>query len=90
MSQKLPLGNFELIKDTAQLHEDFTKNYNEKSDEGDFLEDEKLRELHNDIPFLPERIKIEIEKIVANLHDKTEYVIYIRNLKQALNYGLVF
>ena len=24
----------------------------------------------------------------TNLHDKTEYVIHIRNLKQALNYGL--
>ena len=28
------------------------------------------------------------EKIVANLHDKTEYVVHIRNLKLALNYGL--
>ena len=26
--------------------------------------------------------------LVANLHDKTEYVIYITNLKQALNHGL--
>ena len=31
-----------------------------------------------------------VEKLVANLHDKTEYVIHIRNLKQALNHGLVF
>ena len=31
-----------------------------------------------------------IKKLVANLHDKTEYVINIRNLKQALNHGLVF
>ena len=30
-----------------------------------------------------------IEKLVANLHDKNEYVIHIRNLKQALNHGLV-
>ena len=30
-----------------------------------------------------------VEKLVANLHDKTEYVIHIRNLKQALNNGLV-
>ena len=29
------------------------------------------------------------EKLVANLHDKTEYVILIKNLKQALNNGLV-
>ena len=30
-----------------------------------------------------------IEKLVTNLHDKTEYVIHIRNLKQTLNYGLI-
>ena len=35
-------------------------------------------------------MKIErVEKLVINLHDKTEYVIYIRNLKQALNHELV-
>ena len=28
-------------------------------------------------------------KKIANFHDKTEYVIHIRNLKQALNHGLV-
>ena len=40
--------------------------------------------------FLPKRIKLEkFEKLVANLHDKTEYVIHIRNLKQALNHGLI-
>ena len=35
-------------------------------------------------------MKIEkIEKLVASLHDKTEYVIHKRNLKQALNHGLI-
>ena len=35
-------------------------------------------------------MKIEkVEKSVTNLHDKFEYVIHIRNLKQALNYRLV-
>ena len=35
-------------------------------------------------------MKIEnFEQLVANLQDKTEYVIHIRNLKQALNRGLV-
>ena len=33
--------------------------------------------------------KLKIGKLAANLHDKIEYVIHIRNLKQALNYGLV-
>ena len=41
--------------------------------------------------FLPERMNIEkVEKIVPNLHDKTEYGIHIRNFRQALNHGLVF
>ena len=36
-------------------------------------------------------MKIEkVEKILANLHDKTKYVIQIRNLKQSLNHGLLF
>ena len=30
-----------------------------------------------------------VKKLVANLHDKTEYVIHIRNLKQRLNHGLI-
>ena len=30
-----------------------------------------------------------VEKLAANLQDKTEYFIHIRNLKQALNYRLV-
>ena len=30
-----------------------------------------------------------VEKLVANLHNKQEYVIHVRNLKQALNHGLV-
>ena len=35
-------------------------------------------------------MKIEkVEKLVANLHDKTEYVIHIRNLNQALSHGLI-
>ena len=40
--------------------------------------------------FLSVRRNIEKkEKLVDNLHDKTEYVIHIRNLKQELNNGLV-
>ena len=40
--------------------------------------------------FYPEGIKIQkVEKLVSNLHDKTEYVIHIKKLKQALNHRLV-
>ena len=35
-------------------------------------------------------MKIEkVKTFVANLHDKTEHVIHIRSLEQALNHGLV-
>ena len=45
----------------------------------------------NDLPFLPERMKLEkAKKLVANSYDNTEYVIHITNLKQALNHGLIF
>ena len=52
---------------------------------------EELHDFHNDLPFLPKRMKTEkVEKLAANLHDKNEYVIHVRNLKQALNDRLVF
>ena len=95
MSQKRPVNKFEWMEDTSQFNEYFIKNYNEESDEGFFLEvdvqyPEKLHELYNNLSFLPERMKIEkVEKLVTNLHDKNEYVIHIRNSKQALNRGLV-
>ena len=87
MSQQLPVNNFEWIKDTSQFNEDFRKSYDEESDEGYFLEVdvqylETSHELHNHLAFLSERMKIEnVEKLVANLHVKIEYVIHIRNLK---------
>ena len=91
MSQKLPVNNFEWIKDISQFNEDFIKKYNQESHKGYSLEVdvqylEKLHKLHNDLPFLPKRMKIEkVKKRVANLHDKT----HISYLKQALNRGLV-
>ena len=36
---------------------------------------ENLYNLHNDLPFSPQRMKIwKIEKLVANLHDREEYL----------------
>ena len=82
MSQKFPVNNFEWIKDTSQFNKDFI-NYNKESDGRYFLEVDvqylkKLLELHNDVPFLPERMNIEkVEKLVVTLDNKTEYVIVI-------------
>ena len=94
MLQKLPANNFEWIKDNFQFHEHFIKNYNQESDEGSFLKvdaqyPEKLHELHNDLPFLPEKMTIEkIEKLIANLY------IYmntdLRKKKQKMNLKKIF
>ena len=89
MSQKLPVNNFWWIEYNSQFNKDFIKTIN-------FFEvgiqyPEKLHELHNDLLFLPEKMKIQkIKKLVFNLYDKTKYIIHLRNLKQALNHGLVF
>ena len=69
MLQKLPVNNLEQIEDTSQFNEDFIKSYNEEGSKLDFLQldiqyPKKIRELHNDLPFLPERMKIEkVEKL---------------------------
>ena len=61
-----------------RFNEDFIESYREESNERYFLESdvqypEKLHELHNDFPFLPERMEIEkFETLVTNLHDKSE------------------
>ena len=49
-----------------------------------------LHKEHNELPFLPERMKIvKLEKLVPNLADKHKYVVHIKALDQALKYGLV-
>ena len=73
MSEELSVNNFEWIKDNSQFNEDFIKTYIEKRDGGYFHEVgsqylNKSHELHNDLQFLPERLKIEkVKKLVANL-----------------------
>ena len=75
MSQKLLANDFKWVEKTSLFNQDFIKNQNQESDEGYFLEvdvsyPEKLRDLLNYIPFLPQRMKmIKIEKLISNLHD---------------------
>ena len=48
-----------------------------------------LRILHSDLPFLPDRMKVnKVKKLVCNVTDKENYSIHIVALKQALNHGL--
>ena len=91
--QKLPVNNFEWIKVTFQFDKDFIKKLQEESDEGYFVEAnvqylDKLHELCNDSPFLPERIKIEkAEKVVANLHDKNKYELVLKKNHKVIKFN---
>ena len=94
ISQELPVYDIKLVEEISQFNEDLIKSYNEESNVGYFLEvdvqyHEKLHVFHSEISFLPKRMKIKkVVKRVVNLHDKKEYVMHIRNLKQALKHGL--
>ena len=79
---------------SSDFDEEFIKNHNENSDEGYFLEvdmeyPKQFWGSHKELPFLPERRKLEkVEKLVCSIEDKEKYVIHIRALKQALINGL--
>ena len=96
MSQKLHVNGFKWIKNTSKIDEKFIKNCDEDRDKGYIFEVDveyprRLHDLHSDLPFLPKRMKIDkCKKLVCNVHDKKKYVVHIRSLKQALNYGLKF
>ena len=95
MSQKSPVDVFEWKKDMLIFNEEFIKIYDEDSDKGyilvvDVEYPKNLNYLHSDLPFLPERKKInKCSKLVCNLYGKNDDVVHIRSLKQALDYGLI-
>ena len=83
MSQKLPVNYikwFDLIKYRFRFNAK-----NDGSDQRYFLEVDahyfgNLHNLHNDLLFLHEKIKIEkVEKLLPSLHYKEEFVIQMIN-----------
>ena len=96
MSQKLPEIGFKWVKqkELSKLNEDVIKKYDEDCNKGYFLEvdveyPKELLNFHKDLPFLPERKKVEkVEKLICSIEEKEKYVIYLRALKQELNHGL--
>ena len=95
MSQTLPVNGFKWVKNLSKFNEIFIRKYDENSDKGYFLEidvdySKKLFDLHKDLPFLPERKKVnKVEKLICNIEDKEKYVMHIKVLKQVLNHGIV-
>ena len=63
-------------KNISKFNEDFIKNYDEGSDKGyipevDIEYPRELHDLHSDLPFLLERMKVnKSNKLVCNLYDK--------------------
>ena len=84
MIQPLPVDGFKFVKNVSKIDEDFIKNYDKNSDQGHILDvdveyPENLHDLHSDLPFLPERMKIgKCKKLVCSLYDKKSYVVHIR------------
>ena len=84
MSKKLPLkgsrwiDNNETAEPSAKhvINEDFIKNYNENDNKGYIFEvdvkyPKRLHELHSDLLFLSERMKVnKCKKLVCNLFNK--------------------
>ena len=72
-SKPLPVNGFEGIEDLSKIDEDFIRNYGKDSDKGYILAvnvkyPKHLHDLHSDLSFLPERIKIDkFNKLVCNL-----------------------
>ena len=95
MSKQLPVDGFKYENDLSIFTMDFIKNYNEESDIGyllyvDIEYPKNLRESHSDLPFLPDRMKVnKVNKLICNQYDKNKYSVHIYALKQALNHGLI-
>ena len=87
MSQELTVNGFKWAEKLSRFNGIFIKNYNENSDIGYFLEvdidyPKELFNLHKDLPFLPERKKVEkVEKLICSIQKKKKNVIHIRALK---------
>ena len=76
MSEPLPVDGFDWIKDLSEIDGDFIKNYDKDIDKGYILEvyvkyPKNVNDLHSDLPFLPERTKVDkCNKLVCNLYDQ--------------------
>ena len=95
MSEKLPINGFKWMNHISEINEKFVKSYNKRNSDKGYIREvdvdypRKLHKLHSDMPFLPERMKIDkTQKLVCNLRDKKKRVLHISILKQALNHGL--
>ena len=92
--KKLPAGKLKWAKKTSVYKEQAIKMYNENGGYDAILGVDieyptMTRIKHKDLPFYPQRKKInKVYKLVTTLDDKEKFVIQITSLKQALDHGL--
>ena len=94
MVQKLPTGGFKWVEKPDELKGNISKLAKETGKsyllEADVSCPNDLHNLHNDLPFMCEKKKINgVQKLVPNLYDKKKYMTRITVLDQALRQGLV-
>ena len=75
-----------------RFNENFIKNYDGDSDKGCIFEvdveyPKNLHDLHSDLPFFSERMKInKCNELVCNFYVKNNYVVHVRSLKEVLDH----
>ena len=96
MSQSSPFDVFKWVEKDLNSMKISLKTIKKHGGRGYFLEIDfenlvNLHKFHNDLPFYSQIMRTEkVEKLAENLHDRGEYVVHVRNLKPALNHGLLF
>ena len=91
MSQLLPTGGLRWVDVSPNDISELVKCKNE----GYLLEvdvkyPKELHDDHNDLPFMCEKMEINrVKKLIPNLYDKKNNVIYTEALNQALKHGLI-
>ena len=95
MIQKLPTGGFKWVNDMSKFTSEKIGSLAKHGSKDYLLEvdvkyPEGLHDLHNDLPFMCEKMVInKVEKMVPNLYGKKNCVIHVRALDQALKHGLI-
>lgn len=95
MSQSLPIGNYEWVVVSTRMVNEIL-NTSKDSSVGYMLEVDinypsKLHNLHNDYPFLCEKMKVgtsKVDKLILNLDDKKNYILHYLTLQMAIAQGL--
>ena len=78
-SKKLPTGWFKWVKNVSKIDEEFIRKYDNDSDIRFILKvhieyPKELHDLHRDLPFLSEKMKInKCKKLVFTLYDQKTY-----------------